>query len=275
LHGLVVCSVATVGRSQGTCRWAWTTKTERRIAGLVAGQAAARGALTRPARLSTYRGLRDVQIEWLGARLQPEQPAELASQRQPIEVVDYRGLGHPRVILQRLLEEGDVQVWREAGARDILDGHNRLELQPSDALAIWTTPPGPAELQLALEKVSPSKVYLFGIPPETDHLETFLQRLSGLLKHALKASQGHASLFALAAATGQRKVTVRLGLDWLEGCGYIRVVAEGPEEIVIATGDGVPCDDLPQREARLKASLAETAAYRLYFLKADKDNLEG
>jgi hypothetical protein len=166
-----------------------------------------------------------------------------------------------------------VQVWCEAAAGDIPNDHNRLELQPSEALAVWTAPPSPAELRLALEIVSPSKVYLFGIPPETDNLVTFVQRLAGLLKHVLKASQGRCYLPALAAAAGQRQVTVRLGLDWLEGGGHICLLSKEGDEVVIAAGEGVPCDDLAEREAQLKASLAESAAYRAYFLKADKDSL--
>jgi single-stranded-DNA-specific exonuclease len=287
-RGLVVSSAATIGRSQEHLLLGVDDEngdTYRVVWWQGAGWSLPEGRfdLAYTARASTYRGLRDVQIEWLDARLQPqrsgaegldrEQPVELASQRPPIEVVDYRGHVHPLAILQRLLVEGDVQVWCEAGAVDILEGHNRLELQPSEALAVWTAPPSPAELWHALEIVSPSKVYLFGIPPETDNLITFVQRLAGLLKHVLKASQGRCYLPALAAAAGQRQVTVRLGLDWLEGGGHIRLLSKEGDEVVIAVGDGVPCDDLAEREAQLKASLAETAAYRAYFLKADKDSL--
>jgi single-stranded-DNA-specific exonuclease len=128
-------------------------------------------------------------------------------------------------------------------------------------------------LRLALETVSPSKVYLFGISPEAGSPEAFLQRLAGLLKHALKARQGRLSLPALAAATAQRHSTVRLGLDWLAARGHIRVTAEDGDEIVITAGDGVHREGLAECEFQLKAALAETAAYRAYFQKADKDSL--
>jgi hypothetical protein len=119
------------------------------------------------------------------------------------------------------------------------------------------------------------KVYLFGVPPETGSPETFLQRLAGLLKHSMKASQGRLSIPALAASTGQRQSTVRLGLDWLVSRGHIRIVSQSGDEVVIAAGDGVPGEDLAERGALLKAAIAETAAYRAYFEKADKDSLVG
>jgi single-stranded-DNA-specific exonuclease len=277
-RGLTLSSVATVGRSQEHLLLVVEDEggeTYRVVWWQGAGWTLPEGRfdLAYTARASSYRGVRDVQIEWLDARPQAEQPAELISQRPPIEVVDYRGQAHPLAILQRLLAEGDVQVWREAEATGILDGHDRFELQPSESLAIWTAPPSPAELRHALEKVSPQKIYLFGVLPEAGSPEAFLQRLAGLLKHALKASQGHASLSALAAATAQRRATVRLGLDWLAARGHIRVVSEDVNEIVIAAGDGIRGEDLAEREAQLKAALAETAAYRAYFQKADKDSL--
>ena len=279
-RGLALSSVATVGRSQehllliledeggGTYRVVWWQG---------AGWPLPEGRfdLAYSARASTYRGVRDVQVEWLDARLQEDQPAELASQRPPIEVVDYRGQEHPLAVLQRLLAEGDVQVWREAEAASLLDGRDRYELQPSESLVIWTAPPGPAELHFALETVSPQKIYLFGISPGADRPEAFLQRLAGLLKHALKASQGRLSLSALAAATAQRQAAIRLGLDWLAARGHIHIVSQNGDEVVIAAGDGVRREDLAECEALLKAALAETAAYRAYFQKAGKDSLVG
>jgi hypothetical protein len=279
-RGLKLSSAATVGRSQEHLLLGVEDEdgeTYRVVWWQGAGWPLPEGRfdLAYTGRASTYRGVRDVQIEWVDARPQVETPLELASQRPPIEVMDYRGQEHPLAVLQRLLAEEDVQVWREAEAKGRLDGRDRYELLPSASLAIWTSPPGPAELHAALEQVSPQKVYLFGVSPESDRPEAFLQRLAGLLKHTLRASQGRVSIPTLAAATGQRQAAVRLGLDWLVARGHLRVLAEEGDEIVIAAGDGVPGDDLAEREAQLKAVLEETAAYRDYFLKADKDNLVG
>jgi single-stranded-DNA-specific exonuclease len=223
------------------------------------------------ARISTYRGAGEVQIEWLDARETEERSVEAAVQRPPIEVVDLRGAAHPLPVLQRLAAEG-VQVWREAEAVGKVDGHDRYALQPSDALAIWTPPPGPAELRRALEEVVPRKVYLFCVYPQAGGVDAFLQRLSGLLKFALNQNQGRTRISTLATATGQREAAVQLGLDCLRQGGFIRQEETRGQEIQVARGAS-PSRMPPEQLAALKAVLEETAAFRAYYQRADKEAL--
>ena len=103
-----------------------------------------------------------------------------------------------------------MQIWSEAGARAAVAGRDRYELEPAGALVVWTVPPGPGELQAALDMVSPETVYLFGIDPDMDRFEQFLRRLAGLAKRALSADRGRARISTLAAATAQREATVRV-----------------------------------------------------------------
>ena len=97
-------------------------------------------------RTTSYKGENQLQVEWIDAR-----PAEGVLQvRAPsVEVVDYRDDPDP---LARLRELGDVLIWREVDAQ--IEGKTRLELTPTSRLAIWTTPPGSAELQAALALVT-------------------------------------------------------------------------------------------------------------------------
>ena len=159
-------------------------------------------------------------------------------------------------------------------------GQDRYELKPSKVLIIWTTPPGPTELRTVLEKVSPTTVHLFGMDPGLDHPGTFLKRLAGLTRYALSSNQGRASISTLAAATAQRKTTVRQGIAWLAARGHLVVLNldEEDDEIQLAEGDhmgGKPRfgDDLSRIAAQLKALLEETAAYRAHFARADKETL--
>ncbi len=87
-------------------------------------------------------------------------------------------------------------------------------------LAIWTAPPGPAELRAALAQVGPARVCLFARDPGADTPEAFIRRLTGLVKHALwpPAPDVRRSR-QLAAATAQRTATVWLGLAWLAARG--------------------------------------------------------
>jgi len=68
---------------------------------------------------------------------------------------------------------------------------------------------------------------------------------------------------------------VRLGLAWLTARGDIRIASETGGEVQITPGDGrlAAEDELRVLDIRLKAALAETAAYRVYFRQADKEAL--
>ncbi len=250
-------------------------------------------------RASDYRGARDIQVEWVDARMLE---AEVSSQpARKIEVVDYRQQSHPLAVLKRLVAEREVQVWCEAEAAQKLsvagiggttsqklasrqglassqglkcsELATRQELAACPALAIWTTPPGPEELAAALKQASPQVVYLFGVDPETADLAAFLNRLAGLVKYALNNQEGQVDLPKLATATAQREAAVRAGLAWLAAHGDVAIVAEEDGVLMLTAGKQARTGEMAQNTETLKALLTETAAYRDYFHKTRKENL--
>jgi len=225
------------------------------------------------ARASTFGGQRDVQVEWVDFRLLEEPEVILQVERRVIEVQDYRQETHPLPILQRIQAQEDVQVWCEAEAKEKLGGRDRYELSACETLAIWTTPPGPEELHTALETASPQKVILFALDPITAVLQDFIKRLAGLAKFVLRNHQGQARLSVLAAATAQREVCVRKGLDWLAANGHVQILAIDGDQIQLAPGDGQKGVESVEIGTQLKALLDESAAYRSYYSRADKNTL--
>jgi single-stranded-DNA-specific exonuclease len=228
-------------------------------------------------RASDYRGARDIQMEWVDARLlEAEITVEEPARR--IEVIDYRQEGHPLVILQQLTAGREVQVWCEGEAVQKLSavgipGRVRHELAACPTLAIWTTPPGPVELQAALERVVPEVVYVFAVDPETADQHAFLKRLAGLVIYALNHRGGQADLAILAAATAQSEITVWKGLGWLAAHGDIAIISEENGRLKFSPGNKAKANEIEQVTEALKALLAETAAYRTYFHIARKENL--
>jgi hypothetical protein len=230
------------------------------------------------ARAASYRGARQVQVELVAVRASPG-ALEVKAQTQ-VEVMDYRTAAAPQQVLVELSLGGDLVIWceGEAGA-DVAgagpSGHDRRALPHAGSLAIWTIPPGPAELREALARVRPTRICLFATDPGSDQPERFLRRLAGLVKHVLSARDGQASPAALAAATAQREVAVRLGLAWLAAQGHIAIAEEIGEELRLMAGAGVPGPESERivAAARLKAALDESAAYRAFYRSADKDAL--
>lgn len=238
-----------------------------------AGQPLPKGRfdLAYTARASCWRGERQVQIEWVDARLLPDAAVVLESARPA--VIDQRRALQPAAVLAALRAQPGVQVWCEGAARRALGGQDRSELAAGDILAIWTIPPGQTELQAALEQVKPKQIVLFADDPGMDQIDALVQRLAGLAKHALRHDAGAASPERLAAATAQRVAVVRLGLRWLAARGHLRIVAETEDALRLEAGSGVAGAELPAVTAQLRDALAETAAFRRHFSRAAAETL--
>jgi single-stranded-DNA-specific exonuclease len=227
-------------------------------------------------RASDYRGVAEVQVEWLNAR--ETEPAVIEVAAAPaILVTDRRGAPDPRAALRRLIAEGDVQVWAEGDGPPGAESRTRCQLQPGRRLAVWMLPPGPRELRAVLEAVQPEELILFGHDPGLDEIGAFLVRLAGLVKFALRTREGLVDLERAAAATAQRVITMQAGLELLAAQGQVRLVEQGEAHWRLAPDDtrgqalaSAPPDAqaVETLRARLQALLAETAAYRDYFRNA-------
>ncbi len=210
------------------------------------------GEMRITAHLQEFRLVREPEVE-----VRPSRP----------EITDWRRLESP----PRLPEEW--LVWAEAADRAL--GSDRLHLHAADSFAIWTTPASRADLKAALEVVRPSKICLVGIAPHDETVESFLERLAGMVKYAVKHRAGKLGLAELAAATAHRELTIRLGLEWLAAGGQVRLEEQGGT-FQISLGDA-PAERDVQAELRagMSSLLEETAAYRDYFARAAAESVIG
>ena len=206
-------------------------------------------------RASTYRGERQLSLEFVDFRVVEEKAIEV--KRREVEVVDLRGSVEP-------LSGLTVQTFAEADDKKKVDGVDRYNLQPSAELAIYTAPPGPGELKALLERVKPQKVYLVAQNPLVEKTDEFLTRLAGMAKFVIAKRGGETTISALAAATAQRESTVRIGLGWLAAGGHVAVTGEA-DAVFLSTGSGEG-NQYVQKElyVAVKGLLEETEAYRNY-----------
>ncbi len=223
-------------------------------------------------RASDWRGSRQVQLEFVGFRIVEAEIAKIVSRK--VEVVDYRLAKDPKHILSTAREQSSTIIWAEAGEKGRVRGKDRNELTPANKLVIWTIPPSPEELHAALEVVRPETVWLVAAHPPLEITDNFIARLTGLLKYTITHRNGQVTYPQLATATAQRLVTVRKGLAWLVARGTIEIKQETDDEIWVAVGASIKDPaGAAQLWAEIQSLLAETAAYRAHFKRADKDTL--
>jgi len=217
----------------------------------------------------TYRGKRELRMELVSIRpldgdaVQVEKPIGL-------EILDLRGEPDPQRALAQILH-AEWLIWEEAVPADLRVGVNRLHLARNQTLVIFSSPPGQAELQAAMERVKPDRVILFGTITAPDGAELFLRQLGGMVRHAIKHG-GVASINQLAAGLGHRSATVLKGLEWLASQGMITCkITEDQGEI--SQGGSKDEQNSARLEKELRLLIRETNAFREYYRQAVAEQL--
>ncbi|MBS1790689.1 MAG: single-stranded-DNA-specific exonuclease RecJ [Acidobacteria bacterium] len=211
-------------------------------------------------RLSRFKDEAELVLELVDSQARESQAIEVGDEASSYEIEDCRSDDPQSKLAEMLARHPDAVVWREDDSS--IAGCNRLELRQTEILIVWTIPPGPDEWAAALEAVKPRLVAFLGQVSPEPTLKSFLQRLGGLLKFAIKSKGGETSLGALASATAQRIDAVRYGLYWFQHAGQISFDLYSGGRLKVIAGNNGDSAKQVECETLLKRILEETAAYR-------------
>lgn len=223
-------------------------------------------------RATDWRGSHEVQMELVDFRVIEAAPVEVKSQKP--EIIDFRNIKEPLTLLPDFRRDISTMIWAEADAKKEVGGKDRNELEPANNLVIWTIPPSPRELEYAMGIVKPKIVTLVCAHPFLEITDAFMARLTGLFKFAISHYEGKITYADLAAGTAQRRITVEQGLNWLVSSGKITLVRQEKDNLWVAPGKTI--NDLggaARLRMEVQGLLAESAAYRAHFIRAEKDTL--
>jgi single-stranded-DNA-specific exonuclease len=223
-------------------------------------------------RASDWRGSPQVQMEFIDFRQLDTDRVEIISRKR--EVVDFRNANDLEEVLSNIQSQPSTMLWAEGAEKKPRGGKTRYELSPADTLAIWTIPPSPEELRLAVNTVNPRKVILFAVADPVQSPEAFIGQLAGLMKYAVNHRAGKVAYSDLETATAQRAITVRMAVQWLVSQGKFRIMLENESGLVLSIGDSsLDPSRATHLWAEIQSLLAESTAYRVYFKQANKDAL--
>lgn len=214
--------------------------------------------------VNRYGGREEAQLSleaWRPAQPHEAQPAaELVG---GIEVVDWRGESP----LEELLAE-----LRQAFEDDLLLYPAPPEaLTPHVALALSEAPPEPLDLDALLAAVKPQVIYLLPVEEPTMPVPTVvLQRVAGMVKHALAEKEGRLDLARMAAALHLSGAATEAALAWLVASAKAVLYRQQGELFAAEPGATLPAEaavalahsDAADSLVRLEYLLGEIAAYR-------------
>ena len=212
-------------------------------------------------RRSDYKGRSEALVEWIDAQPLPDSIRTAAVEKARWTLIDLRDRPNPDAQVLRT-EYPDALLWREAQSK--IDGADRYHLQAADDLIVWTTPPDPDTWELALAQVQPRRLILVGQSPQLDDFSAFTTRLAGLVKYALNARAGRASMQELAAAMAHQERSVRAGLQWLSEQGQI-LAEETDGNWQFSSQQAAVQAPSDKTSQALRLLLDEAAAYRAHW----------
>lgn len=215
-------------------------------------------------RAGAYRGQKQLTLQFKEYRVVQEPAVEI--KKPKFAVIDLR-------LQAGKFKSLNAQIFAEGEQKKQTNGTDRFHLSPADEVTIYTPPPGPAELRALMSRVHPNKVYLAASALEEEKPEVFLTRLAGLARFALNRRGGKTTIQELAAAMSAREAAIQIGLEWLKAGGHLKVEVEA-DDVTLEAGDSESNPYL-QKELyiALKGVLAETAAYRAHFARAEAESL--
>ena len=214
---------------------------------------------------TTFRGEQALNVEWIDFQVAEAPAIEVVVPAVELEVLDWRTRFDVAQAVLELVNRGRAVVWSDGPHATSFPIARRYDLSEANTLVIWSPPCGWREVAYALERVNPKTIVLCAVDNLDDRFDPFINRLAGLLKHDLNQRGGHVDITRLSAALGQRLVTTRKGIEWLEAAGQIQVVEWSENQIVIERDNGQRSDETDEIKSALRVLLAETAAWRAYY----------
>lgn len=223
------------------------------------------------ARVNTFRGNAQLQLEWLDSHPQ-ESSQELPALRST-QLVDMRGIDDAR--LTEVLQAEDstaLLIFAEADQRAQWKGRDRTEISAAEGLVLLTLPADEELLKRLFKQVKPLRVWLVGRDPGSSTPEPFLRRLMGVMRFFGQSSANRVPLEKLAAACAARVSTVELGLKYLSARGELIMRPSEPGQAAFDWAQNRPSIQVNEAASRLERSLAETAAFRRSLLTLPVDD---
>lgn len=232
-------------------------------------------------RVNTFRGNRQLQLEWMDSQPVGDagHPAEI--RRSPnehtfcaqrcsgaeVQIIDARRLTDEAIVSAQLFRgERQTLLFAEAEWHAKWQGRDRTELESAATLVMGTFPPGGEELTQITRQVKPDRVVLIGRDPGLETVDSFLRRLMGILKFHTHQEEKPFSLAKLGAAMASRECSVQLGLQYLSDQGELRLKPAEPGMIRFEWAQLRPSIHVRAAATRLERNLAETAAFRRHLL---------
>lgn len=216
---------------------------------------------------NTWQGQRNLQLEVKEIIKETE---DLTTERElDCELIDWRNWYHrgrefPKFDDALYYYEGPPQDWPV----EVID---RYAADKSDDLVLLSCPPDLKIVKDLLYTVDPKRLILAYTEQDLELSKKFINHLVGLVKNVLENKNGVTDIYTLTILTGERELTVLLGLKYLQFKGQLRVRFIKPDKILLSRRK---IKKEKNNKEDLQDLLSESRAFRSYMLNKELSQLE-
>ena len=225
------------------------------------------------ARNSTYKGIPQIQLEWLGFRISKTETMTLHSAKVGLEYLDYRSSQNRDFLLKEATEYYQPEIYAEGSTSIPYKTKGRNDLVTNETLLIWSLPPNQKVLDEIIKRVNPKRIIWFANAPDENNPDIFINKAAKTIKDILDKEQPAINLSVLAANLASTIETVALTIRWLTARGDISVLRQTNNSILINPGGSLNEIEEKDLQSQVKRSLSEIQAFRRYYLQTDLENL--
>ncbi len=234
-----------------------------------------KGSLAFIARRSNYLGREEVGIQFVD--FHPEFGSVVLIEKKK-NSIDLRGEPDPLDVLSELIEINELTIWAEGSDKERLSKsgyhvNNRIDLEPSKRLIIYTTPPSHDVFNEAMDAVSPEEVVFIGKNPEENDLKTYFNRLSSLAKFSINHREGVIPLNIFAASLASDRKTVIAGIRVMAASGVVKIIEIDQEYFRIEKIRKERSDNYFKLLKQYEVAFKEIDAYRSFFKRAPLEKI--
>jgi single-stranded-DNA-specific exonuclease len=168
----------------------------------------------------------------------------------------------------------DAAIWYEGVQKLDTSTYTRLTIGPTNNLLIAFSPPGLNDIRKVVQTCRPKQIILY--PPQNPPLSRndLLTAVGRMINYAIQNKQGLMEIEKMAAAIGQRKITIQTILEYLDAAGKI-TLSQHPDTDILVKHGGIKKPDL---EIYLLEQFnflhKETRAFQSWYLTVDGNKLK-
>lgn len=191
-----------------------------------------------------------------------------------LKIRDYRNWRERNNIVNDLSEIGDAVYYQE-GKNDSYykPAIDRYDIGENNKLVLLSFPPSLSILNDLIYNNEPSEIILAFNKKNLKEKESFIKRLTAIVKYILREKSGKLKINEIAVLTGELEITVEIALKYLKSSGFLNLEKIDENNYFIDISSQNEKVEKKIYKNKLKSLLKESRSFKKFLLKTEAEEI--